>query len=550
MQSSNTISHDATTAPHAAAPAVAIPDFSPMPLRARGVLETLDLTIKVFRRYFGVLLAWSALVIGVCGVVALFGAVSAGKSVLDGSSFSPYGAAGEAAIMRLMLSSLGASALGFFCFPLMIGASACCVAGAVRGQNIKFWQCWSFTRPRYWAMLGQTLLALIMLWIGIFGFAIVAGLVIGLGVLLVSQLPFGAAAPVGILALIALYVGFFVVMMLVVMWMVLVPVVVCMEENNRNSNAMGRALSLLRGNWRRASGLMLLVWLAAIAVAAVSQAPFFLFGENRSGALFIGLAFVVQMIVWLAAMPFFTLLISLFYLDARVRNEALDLEWTSHTGTPQNDNAQNGAPNSVTSREFYPPVARAVSAADQSNIARPDAAAWNASPADLASLSLDKFTPQRVAPPTIQTADNTTSPDNFATQTPTILAPNAEPSPRYQTQVLSDESSTRLTENDAPNAFYDEVSLGSNAPDTTSQVSTAASANTFYDETILAATTPNVQTSNAPTSNVSTPIFATTSSATAEQTCAQCGATVASSQSFCMNCGARLKRDNATGFGA
>jgi hypothetical protein len=41
----------------------------------------------------------------------------------------------------------------------------------------------------------------------------------------------------------------------------MVPVVVCMEENRRSSGAISRALALMRGGWWRAAGLMFLIGL-------------------------------------------------------------------------------------------------------------------------------------------------------------------------------------------------------------------------------------------------------------------------------------------------
>lgn len=537
-----------------------------MPLRARGVLETLDLTIKVFRRYFRVLLAWSALSIGVCTLVALFGVASAGVALFNPSNPYPYSGFSTAAMMSLMLSSLGACALAFFCYPLMVGASACCVAGAVRGQNIKFAQCWSFSRPRYWSMLGQTFLAFLVMWIAFIGAAIAFGLVIALGVFVVSSLPGFAAGFLGIIGAIVLYAAFFVVMMMVGLWLVLVPVVVCMEENNRNSNALGRALSLLRGNWRRAAGLMLIVWIGFALAGAIFQMPLALMGtsDGSSGGLLLGGAFLMQMLFYLAGVPFYTLLISLFYIDARVRNEALDLEWSSHAGTPH-DETTNGTPlnTSATNGQpsFYPPVAHATAATDSANIARPDVSVWNASPEQLASMPLEAFTPQRVAPtetPATPTFDErgyniaqTPSPQTLSPQTqpsqtqpfqmqplqmgetsPPAFAAPAEPQQPQSSTRFGDESATAAT---SATGFALDNSAAV-APPTTAPSSVASS---------------NAAPSNAAILNEAATLSADATATRATVKCPQCEAEVAASQTFCMNCGHRMtRRDDATGFGA
>ncbi len=507
-------------------------EFTPMPLRARGVLETLDLTIKVFRRYAGVLLAWSALIIGVCGTIGMFGAISAGKSMIEQASSGYSGGLAAEQIASLMFSSLGAMFLSFFCFPLIIGASACCVAGAVRGQRIRFTQCWSFTRPRYWSMLGQTLLAVLVMWISLFGVMIVAGIVAALGAFVVMQLPRMVAAPLGILALVCFYVAFFVVGMLAAMWLVLVPVVVCMEENNRNANAMSRALALLRGNWRRAAGLMLLAWLGILAVASITQAPFayFMSGATTPSSGLIGATFVVQMIVWLGMLPFYTLLVTLFYLDARVRNEALDLEWSSHTGTPQATAQNVTAPNMTAPAapaNFYPQAMQPVSSVDEANVARSDASVWSGGTQNLAPMSLEAFTPQGItsqntAPHTIQNSDE-----------------NAF-QPARQTQPLTDSS---IETNSISPLFVAESS--------TRIVPSAPILNAETQTPLLSAPLTNAIFETSPIEN--SPVAVPENSATPE-TCPQCGAAVTATQTFCMNCGARLARQNnagnSSGFGA
>jgi hypothetical protein len=45
-----------------------------------------------------------------------------------------------------------------------------------------------------------------------------------------------------------------------------------------------------------------------------------------------GISYAVLWIIWT---PLLYLILSVFYLDVRVRQEALDLEWTAHTTAPQ-----------------------------------------------------------------------------------------------------------------------------------------------------------------------------------------------------------------------
>ena len=110
-----------------------------LPVRRRETLEIFDTSLKLYRRYFWVLLGWSALVSGVALVPIL--------------SYFAF----------------------IFALPVLYGAVSCCVAAAVRGQRVKFSQCWAFTKPRYWSLVGTTLLSYLVLF-GIYIVLVIAAL--------------------------------------------------------------------------------------------------------------------------------------------------------------------------------------------------------------------------------------------------------------------------------------------------------------------------------------------------------------------------------------
>lgn len=399
-----------------------------MPLRARGVLETLDLSIKVYRRYFGVLMAWSGLILGVCTLVGLYGVISARDALGSFDNSSNYDASG---LNSLLVSSFGAGALWFFSFPLIIGASACCVAAAVRGQRVRFAQCWSFTRPRYWAILGQTILAGFMLGLSSMGVSVVLLIIGALGAYIMTSLPTIVQGFMMVVGLIALYGSYVIVMMTLTVWMAMVPVVVCMEENHRSS-ATSRASALLRGNWKRAAGLSILIVLGLGAASAILQSPLILLGGRSGTAAYAG-TFLAQMLFWLLATPFLSLLIALFYLDARVRNEALDLEWSAHAGTERNiaSNAVLGAATGAaaatnTAQNFYPTISQNV----ETNASANATATIPANSFDAAQIEYSK-SPESApsmwsAPPT-----NFTAPQNFVPQSsPNSATQNQDVAPQ------------------------------------------------------------------------------------------------------------------------
>lgn len=289
--------------------------FTPFPLRARSTLEVFDAAIKLYKQYFWVLLGWSAIVTGISMLAA----------------FLPGG---------------GLAAL--FITPLSIGSVVCCIAAAVRGQNVGFGQCWNFTQPRYWSMLGMHILASI---VGSIVIVVVGMVLVGVvvaGAMSLRDASVGLQIFMGIVAFL-LFGGIATIIATVFMsWMGLVPIVVCMEENTRGTASLNRAYEILRGHWLRITTLMALVGLAMLAVFAIlGGLAALIVGIGRISDLFQGQATsdaviwlsvavmgIVYMVLWLAWTPLYYLILSVFYLDIRVRQEALDLEWTAHTSAP------------------------------------------------------------------------------------------------------------------------------------------------------------------------------------------------------------------------
>ncbi len=289
--------------------------FTAFPLRARGTLEIFDASIKLYKQYFWVLLGWSAIVTATSFLAA----------------FLPVG--GLAAI---------------FVMPISIGSVVCCIAAAVRGQNVAFGQCWNFTQPRYWPMLGMLLLACLIGFILLF---IVFAAMVGIGfagVFAFRDMASGLQIVLAIIATLIFVAIGTLVATLIFSWASLVPIVICMEENMRGTASMGRSYEILKGHWGRITGLMAIVSLAILVVLAILSGFAGLIigfgnlndlvqGRGTSDAtlwLMIAAISVTNIILSVAWTPLYYLLLTVFYLDVRVRQEALDLEWTAHTSAP------------------------------------------------------------------------------------------------------------------------------------------------------------------------------------------------------------------------
>lgn len=295
--------------------------FSPFPLRARGLVEQFDAAIKLYKQYFWVLLGWSAITTG-------------------------------ASVLGAVLPMGGMAAL--FLTPIVVGACVCCVAAAVRGQNVEFGQCWRFTQPRFWPVLGLHILSWIVGGLALMVLAAAVTAIIVGGVFAFRESSGAVQLLMGVLAFLILGAIVTVVSTVFITWMGLVPVVVCMEDDKRNTAALGRAYEILRGHWVRITTLMALVGLAILALYVILMATTaMLMGLGRisdmasgriwsEGSLwlfliaFVGSATLLGMITT----PLYYLLITVFYLDVRVRQEALDLEWTAHSTAPLSASAE------------------------------------------------------------------------------------------------------------------------------------------------------------------------------------------------------------------
>ena len=298
-------------------PAAHPPAFAALPVRARGVLDILDLSLRLYKRYFWVLVAWSAIV--------------------------------------AVANSLSSSLLYIFLWPLLTGATVCCVAAAIRGQRVEFKQCWQFTNPRYWPLVGVIFLTFlygigIFLLLGLACVAIFAG-----GALLLQSASFEVKLAIGIIGGIVMVVLLTIAATGLMIWQGMAPIVVCMEEDKRDRSALGRAYELLRGHWGRMIAMLTVIGLAVLVLYAILAATigsitgmftgFARLGDVLNGRLsfeefmdaFTGFSMGFQiLVVFLTTLwnPIHHLILTLFYLDIRVRKEALDLEWTSYASSP------------------------------------------------------------------------------------------------------------------------------------------------------------------------------------------------------------------------
>lgn len=337
FQRGSTMSNAYSPPPYSPAPGAPAPIaetssaviFAPLPLRARGVLENLDLAFKLFKQYWKPLLAWGAL---------------------------------SNAMMLLAL----ATSLSFLVGPpLLIGPICCVLAAAVRGQAVGFKQCWAFSQPRLGNVLAMHLLS------SLIAGAIVGVLGLGLFMLsaaLSSALP-NVPALAGFFYILLVVLGVSTVLSLGLAWQGMVTMVCCMEDEHRSTSALKRAWTLLHGRWKAALGMLTILNLALLALwGVVYGVGALLLGFGALGQAFtgqgddwavIGLIAAVVVSGWMVFtlfLPIYYLAQALFYLDARVRNEALDLEWNAHRTVETSFGARQAQSYTEAPQTFFPTV--------------------------------------------------------------------------------------------------------------------------------------------------------------------------------------------------
>jgi hypothetical protein len=331
-----------------------------------------------------------------------------------------------------------------------------------------------------------------------------------------QSVPGTVASILGVVAIVIFSVIGIVLTLVIVTWMFMVPLVPCLEGQVPSSGPLRRAWDLLRGQWRRALGLMFLLFVCLTALSFIIQAAAGLVavfsGGDMSWDSFTGISEGVSLVVYMAlntlssliTWPFVFLLTAMFYLDLRIRKEALDLEWSAHVSSPLEN--QTGA-NQLNTAPQVESLGQWTAGAPQASVAAPTFD----SPGSVGTM----------VPPLSANAFNG-GPDSSlshgsSTQPPQIIAGPAQtrPLPGTTNELPASERPQAITS--TQQALADQlpraeaaVSSGENPP----QGPTATSA------------PPAAQNATA--------------------VCPQCNAAVRNDQTFCMQCGARLAASTST----
>jgi hypothetical protein len=283
--------------------------FRPMPLS-----ELLDELFRLYRRHF-------SLIVGVALLVALPGLVWSlvtGVYRLNSGSYTNlFTATGTSTVAfnsqefsnllgTLLLGGLG----GLILLPFSLGAVYRAVTDVALGRPATIGVVLRETLARYWPLLGLVGL--------FFVFALVWAIaeLIGLVLLVLPGLAVFCAA-----------------VYFLVRWSLTVAAM--MAEDIGPIRGLGRSWNLVKGQWWRTFGILVIV---AILQTIISYALFILFGLIAAlfstGDFQAALVQVGSTLLSALVSPITTIAVVLLYFDLRVRKEGLDLDQLAQQTTP------------------------------------------------------------------------------------------------------------------------------------------------------------------------------------------------------------------------
>jgi hypothetical protein len=308
-----------------------------IPLRPLGVGEILDGAIATTRLY------WRA-ILGVTFVVALvtkgIEIVVQGKFIDDTrlKNLQDESNPSVSDILHAISGSLAGFALVMLVAlvgVLVTTAILTTVIGrAVLGQPITAGEAWRRARPQMPRLLGLTFLVPLIVAL-IMAVCLLPGVLVALAG---SESGGGALATIGLLA------GLVIAIRLWVQLSLAAPAL--MLEKQDIVSAMKRSAKLVNGSWWRVLGMQLLAGILVYLVSTIIQLPFALIGAGVTGDSFGNLLSADSNVSWtyliisgiggvIAAtitLPITSGVLTLLYMDQRIRRESLDIDLARAAG--------------------------------------------------------------------------------------------------------------------------------------------------------------------------------------------------------------------------
>ena len=281
-------------------------------------------------------------------VMSIVGLLSAGSFALFLSRLGlPNLTSGEAELSEADLDNIGSSLVGLLvqlgvtsvlsmmATSIIIGLLIVTVSRTILGRKASLGDVWQRTRPRVWALIGQTLLIELILAVITAVFVAVA---VGIGWALLGNVIANGASEdsagtfvVAFLVLLALLIVLGLAVFALMCKLCLAPAALVLE-NIGVMEGISRSWTLTRGYFWRIVGIRLLSFIIVFfATQIVSQGVSIVMQGLVYAAPDMTLAILVastllSSLIQAAILPFDSAVVALMYTDLRMRSEGLDVE--------------------------------------------------------------------------------------------------------------------------------------------------------------------------------------------------------------------------------
>lgn len=293
-----------------------------IPLRPLGVGELLDGSVSTVRRHWRTVMAVS---------LGLGAVQQTAQAVVEWLTFD--WSAGARGVVNLTAAML----LGLLLGVIADGLLTVVVSRAVLGQPTNLKDAWGSARPRLGALLGLTLLYVLI----VFGLMFIGLLPLGLA----AAFSGGQPQPWVLLLVPVFLAGLGSAAWLEIKLSLAAPAVVL--ERQGVIASLRRSWRLSRASWWRLAGINLLTVMLILVISSVGSIPFTLLSAPFSDRDAIGMPIAGSSVIGLVIMAVGGTLVSavtipiratmavLLYIDQRIRREALDLELARAAGLPE-----------------------------------------------------------------------------------------------------------------------------------------------------------------------------------------------------------------------
>ena len=321
---------------------VLAPKPSIIPLRPLSIGEILGGAFESLRANPKAMFVPSLVVMGIVGLL------SAGSLALFLSRLGlPNLTSGEAELSEADLDNIGSSLVGLLvqlgvtsvlsmmATSIIIGLLIVTVSRTILGRKASLGDVWQRTRPRVWALIGQTLLIELILAVITAVFVAVA---VGIGWALLGNVIANGASEdsagtfvVAFLVLLALLIVLGLAVFALMCKLCLAPAALVLE-NIGVMEGISRSWTLTRGYFWRIVGIRLLSFIIVFfATQIVSQGVSIVMQGLVYAAPDMTLAILVastllSSLIQAAILPFDSAVVALMYTDLRMRSEGLDVE--------------------------------------------------------------------------------------------------------------------------------------------------------------------------------------------------------------------------------